>query len=199
MAVGDGEKGGWAAPIDLVVEPLSAAAFRPFGAVIETSRAAPVEINEGWAARHSDLARIQIGADVDVPAGAATRGAPAVSIFRAQPRPTPIRIAMLERHPLGSQTFLPATPDPWLVVVAVDTGVGPSLDSLRCFRVEGACGVHYAPGVWHHPLLALVPDQLFWVVDRVVAEGGAKGPADVAAQENLEEAWFEATPRRIAL
>lgn len=137
-------------------EPLTKAAFAPFGEVIETAGCLTREINEGFALRRHALAQ------VDVAAGG---GRPIVSIFEATRRPSPVRIDMLERHPLGSQAFFPMSPDNWLVVVAEGAGE-PDLTTLRCFRASGRQGVNYAPGVWHVPVLILAERQDFLVVDR---------------------------------
>lgn len=137
-------------------EPLTKAAFAPFGEVIETAGCVTREINEGFALRRHALAQI------DVAAGG---GRPIVSIFEATRRPSPVRIDMLERHPLGSQAFFPLSPDDWLVVTA-EGAAEPDLATLRCFRASGRQGVNYAPGAWHFPVLILVERQDFLVVDR---------------------------------
>lgn len=84
---------------------------------------------------------------------------------------------MLERHPLGSQTFIPLTGPDWLVVVSEGTTT-PMLETLRCFRARADQGVNYRRGAWHHPLLVLAPEQDFMVIDR-------GGPG-----KNLEEFRF---------
>lgn len=138
----------------LRVEPLTKSAFAPFGEVVEAAGARAVGINQGFATRCDGLARI----DVETGGGAVN-----VSLFTAQPRPAPAEIALMERHPLGSQLFAPMQNRPWLVVVCGDPG-DPA--TFRAFRANGRQGVNYARGAWHHPLLALDPDSLFLVVDR---------------------------------
>ena len=136
--------------------PLTREAFAPFGEVIETEGANHYPINEGTTTRFHDLAR------VDVAAG---DGRPLISIFRGLARPQPIRLALMERHPLASQAFYPLSDHPWLVVVAA--GDDPLVrDNLVCFAASGRQGVNYARGVWHHPLLVLEPSQDFLIVDR---------------------------------
>ena len=83
----------------------------------------------------------------------------------------------MERHPLGSQLFMPLSGAPWLVVVCTDPGV-PS--SYRAFAASGRQGVNYARNCWHHPLLVVADASPFIVIDR-------KGPGS-----NLEEKWLEA-------
>ena len=157
----------------LAVERLTKAAFLPWGEVIEGEGAVRRTINDGTTDRFHALA------SVDVSTGG---GRPIVSIFAGRRRPFPLGIAMLERHPLGSQSFYPLQPADWLVVVG---DVDANGTRLRCFRARGDQGVNYAPGAWHHPLLILVPRQDFLVVDR-------DGPGD-----NCEEITFPA--RSIAI
>lgn len=164
----------------LPVEPLTAAAFAPFGRVLCADPGAARLINGGATTRFHGLASADPG-----PGGRAI-----LSIFRGtpfvQPEPGVIEIAMLERHPLGAQAFMPLSGgDDWLAVVAER----PDAAALRCFRARADQGVQYAAGVWHHPLLVLSTHQDFLVVDR-------DGPAD-APGANLEEARFE--PARITL
>lgn len=141
----------------LPVEPLRADSFAPFGEVIEAGdRSVPFAINQGYAQRYHALAKVDVGAQ---------GGWPLISLFRAQPRRLPLQLSLLERHPLGSQAFLPMHALPWLVVVAPPAPV-PDLALARCFLAAPGQGVNYAAGVWHHPLLALESECDFWVVDR---------------------------------
>lgn len=151
----------------LVPVPLTAAAFAPFGDVIETKDARVHLINEGTTQRFHDLARVELGDD----------GQALINIFRGQPRAQPIEIKMMEKHPLGSQAFVPMRASPYLVVVA-PAGSPPGPDDLVAFDAAGDQGVNYHAGVWHHPLLVLEADHDFLVVDR-----GGEG-------ENLEEYWL---------
>jgi len=149
----------------LKIEPLGAAAFAPFGDVIGVNEARRhFTINAGYAERYHDLAHI------DVARGG---GYPIVSIFRAQPRQFPLVLRTLERHPLGSQAFFPLSPQPFLVLVALG-GDTPDLSSVRCFIASTGQGVNYAPGVWHHALIALDTPCDFLVIDR----GGAANDAN---------------------
>ena len=128
----------------LAIEPLSKVAFGPFGTVIERDGADIRMINEGTTTRFHALS------DVDV---AAEGGTPILSIFAGTPRPIPIIITMLERHPLGSQSFMPLSGDDWLVVVAPTNSddSAPDFGALRCFRARGDQGVTYAPAHRLHP------------------------------------------------
>ncbi len=140
----------------LEVRPLTREAFAPFGDVIETRGSHHFPINNGTTERFHDLAA------VDVADGA---GKPLISIFRGQPFEFPIPITMVERHPLGSQAFIPLSGLPYLVVVATGEPEGAP-GPPQAFLGRGTQGVNYAKGVWHHPLLALEQESDFVVVDR---------------------------------
>ena len=144
-------------PVLLKPEPLTAAAFAPFGDVIEACDSAQrLQINQGHAERYHDLACVDL----------AGQGAKAlISIFRSQPRQFPLFLNVLERHPLGSQAFMPLAALPYLVVVAPGLEA-PELQGLRCFIAAPGQGVNYARGTWHHPLLSLDATTDFLVVDR---------------------------------
>ena len=149
------------AGVPLVVEPLTSEAFKPFGDVIEASESAQhFSINQGFAQRFHRLAH------VDVTQGG---GEPAISIFRAKARPLPLQLSLLEKHPFGSQAFMPLSGDAYLVVVALG-GDTPDMTTLKCFSAIAQQGVNYAKGTWHHPLLAL-NDGDFLVVDRAGPSG----------------------------
>ena len=142
----------------LTPEPLTKAAFAPFGDVVETDGALPVEINQGFARRFDALAGIDV----------TTNGAPVnISLFDAKPRPQPIANRLMERHPLGTQLFMPLQDRPWLVVVCGDP---QDIASYRAFTATGRQGVNYGRNVWHHPLLVVGEGERFMVVDRSGAD-----------------------------
>ena len=147
-------------------EPLTRESFAAFGDVVQSSGTAPITINQGFAQRFNDLASI----DVSVEGGQTN-----ISLFLGQPRPHPIAILLMERHPLGSQLFFPLQDRPWLVLVC---GEPHDIASYRAFTATGRQGVNYARNVWHHPLLVFDADSRFLIVDR-------KGPGS-----NLEEVWL---------
>lgn len=143
-------------PLILTVRPLTREAFAPFGDVIEVSDAVKhYPINAGNTMRYHDLAKVDVGAD----------GRAIISIFRGEPRELPFRITMMERHPLGSQAFVPMSGRPYLLVVAAPSDT-PRADALHAFLATAEQGVNYATGVWHHPLLALDGVSDFLIVDR---------------------------------
>ena len=138
------------------VEPLTAEAFKPFGDVMEATESAQhFSINQGFAERFHRLAQIDVTQD---------GGQPAISIFKARARAQPVQLRVLEKHPHGSQAFMPLSGHAYLVVVALG-GDTPDMSTLKCFSATAQQGVNYAKGTWHHPLLAL-QDGDFLVVDR---------------------------------
>ena len=142
---------------ELTPEPLTAAAFAPFGRVIEaTGAAVELDINQGHAIRYDRLAELDVADD---------GGVGAISLFRARPL-AELVLKQFERHPLGSQTFMPLDGGPYLVAVAPAGEFDPA--QIRVFRAEGHQGVHYHKGVWHHFLLVLEECD-FLVVDRAGA------------------------------
>jgi len=140
----------------LVAQPLTREAFTPFGDVLQTEGAQHFPINDGTTERYHALAAISL----DAPPA---RGI--ISIFRGRPCTPPVRLSLMERHPLGSQAFMPLDRRPYLVVVA-PPAVSFVRGDLRAFLARGDQGVSYAPNVWHHPLLALQEVSDFLVVDR---------------------------------
>jgi ureidoglycolate lyase len=136
------------------IQALTPQAFAPFGEVIDCGHSTPYPVNDGSALRYDRLARV----------AALGGGEVAISIFRAQPRPLPMRIVLLERHPLGSQAFVPMQRTACVIVVALDQGGVPG--DIRAFYARPDQGVNYAAGVWHHPLIALGAGGDFLVVDR---------------------------------
>ncbi len=159
---------------ELAVQPLTRAAFAPFGDVIETDGAQMRLINNGTTERYHDLANVDVTGE-----GARVL----VNIFRGQAFAPPIDIVMLERHPLGSQVFIPLQNRPFLVVVAEDAGDQPGLPVA--FLCQGNQGVNYDRNIWHHPLISLEERSDFLVVDR-----GGEG-------NNLQEFFFHDVVYRI--
>ena len=143
------------APLPLRIEPLTRAAFAPFGEVIETAGATAFPINAGTTTRYHDLAKVEL-------AGEAPRTL--VNLFEGRAWHAPIAIGMLERHPLGSQAFYPVDGGRMLIVVAPPGDLDES--QIRAFISAPDQGVNYARGTWHHPLLCLQQRGRFIVVDR---------------------------------
>ncbi|MFF7707823.1 ureidoglycolate lyase [Pseudomonas sp. NPDC007930] len=140
----------------LAIEPLTKAAFAPFGDVIETDGSDFFMINNGSTQRFHRLAQVQ----TETPEDQAI-----ISIFRAQALEYPLTVRMLERHPRGSQAFVPLLGKPFLIVVA-PVGDQPQAGLARAFLSNGRQGINYHRGVWHHPVLAIEKRDDFLVVDR---------------------------------
>lgn len=147
-------------------EALTTSAFAAFGDVLEASGEPDKIINQGRCGRWHDRARIEV-AD----------GRVGLNLFKAEAASLPHHLPMMERHPDGSQAFLPMSQDPFLVVVAPDEAGQPGRP--RAFITAPGQGVNYHRGVWHGVLTPLSSPGLFAVIDRI-------GPG-----ANLEEHWFE--------
>ena len=151
---------------DIPIAPLTAEAFAPFGEVLEATGAADRIINQGLCGRFHDRATLDI-----------VGGRAGISLFRSETRALPYMLEMVERHPLGSQAFLPMSHDPFLVIVAPDEGGAPG--TPRAFRTVPGQGINIARNTWHGVLTPLHAPGLFAVIDRI-GDGA-----------NLEEHWFD--------
>ena len=153
----------------IVAEPLTAEAFAPFGDVLDAGGPPDKMINAGLCGRHHDRARLDFGA-----------GRAGISVFDAVPRALPYRCDLLERHPEGSQAFLPLHSNPFLVIVAPDTGDGPGRP--RAFLTAPGQGINLHRGTWHGVLTPLAAPGLFAVVDRI-------GPGANLEERPQEPPW----------
>ncbi len=141
---------------NIKIEQLTKQAFAPFGQVIEiTDTSEPMLINNGTTKRFHDLANI-------ITKGENARTA--ISIFRATPFTLPYDLTFMERHPYGSQAFMPLIPSKFLVIVARDKNGKPN-EPLAFMASEGQ-GVNYNINIWHGALVALDRETDFLVVDR---------------------------------
>ncbi len=146
---------------------LTADAFAPYGDVIEISGAPDKMINQGMCGRYHDLALLDFN-----------DGRAGISLFDARARALPHVVDMVERHPMGSQAFLPLSPLRFLVVVADDTDGTPT--NLKAFVTTPGQGINLHRGIWHGVLCPLGTQGKFAVIDRI-GDGA-----------NLEEHWFDA-------
>lgn len=137
----------------ITAHPLTAAAFAPYGQILAPRPVPDRLINEGRCERHHALATVQRGG-----------GEAIISIFRSQPVSLPYRCTLLERHPLGSQAFMPLHDRAWLSVVAPDRGGRPA--TPLAFLVPAGVGVNLNAGVWHGVLTPLDQPADFLVIDR---------------------------------
>ena len=152
----------------LTAIPLTRDAFAPFGQVLDAGGwQNHYPINAGKCERYHDLATAEAtGADARV----------ILSVFKATPYDFPLKLTMVERHPFGSQAFMPLSPRPFLVVVAHDDGGKPG--TPHAFLTSPGQGVNYPRNLWHGVLTPIGEAQDFLVVDRSGAE------------KNLEEYHF---------
>lgn len=156
------------AAIKIDIQPLTAEAFAPFGDVVDFAREPSFKINRDMCDRYHDLARVDfVGPDAHAN----------ISLARSRPYPLPLELDMVERHPLGSQAFIPLSTRPFLVVVAADENDRPQ-QPLAFLSAPGQ-GVNYRRGTWHGVLTPLGQEADFVIVDRV-GEGN-----------NLEEHYFD--------
>ncbi|MNQ71110.1 Ureidoglycolate lyase [compost metagenome] len=138
----------------LYLTALTPEAFAPYGTVIASAGRDGREINAGTTLR------------VEMPEPDILRqaGRPSLSVFRATPGSLPFEPKVMERHRLGSQTFVPMMGTPFVVLVALGA-TAPEASTLKAFLADGSCGITLAPDVWHHPLLALAAGD-FVVLER---------------------------------
>ena len=142
--------------ITLKTVPLTRERFAPYGDVIESSRSNSDAMNEARFERFDNLCDVDLIKGSDV----------AVSIARCRtPTSLPLRLDRVERHPLGSQAFVPLSPCKMVVVVAPP---GESVDAsdLRAFVSNGRQGINYKLGTWHMPLIAFEAGQEYLIIDR---------------------------------
>lgn len=153
--------------------PLTPEAFAPFGDVLEATGAPSKIINQGLCGRYHDLAKLDF-----------SNGRAGISIFDAEARELPLRLDLVERHPDGSQAFLPMTEHPFLVIVSEDVAGKPG--EPKAFLAHSGQGVNYHRNTWHGVLTPLHSPGRFAVIDRI-GEGA-----------NLEEFWFD-TPYTVTV
>lgn len=150
------------------IQPISAQAFAPFGDVMDVTGTPDKVINQGMCGRHHDRAQLDF-----------TDGRAGISLFEAKPRSLPYKLDLVERHPAGSQAFVPMSRHPFLVIVAPDQGDEPG--TPLAFVTAPGQAINFYRGTWHGVLTPLHAPGIFAVVDRI------------GTGENLQEHWF-ATP-----
>ncbi|WP_299826165.1 ureidoglycolate lyase [uncultured Roseobacter sp.] len=135
--------------------PLTAEAFAPYGDVLDCSGTPDKMINAGLCGRYHDRARLDFGEG----------GRAGISLFHAEPRALPYTLDLMERHPEGSQAFIPMTDQPFLVTVAPDAGGKPA--APRAFLTAPYQAINFHKGTWHGVLTPLAAPGIFAVVDRI--------------------------------
>ena len=137
-------------------KPITKANFKKFGDIITTADIKPIEINNGYARRYDGIVNLNTKKD---------NGECTISIFSALKRSFPMKIDMMEKHPLGSQAFIPMKETIFLAFVAPE-GNKPDLSKVESFIVPKGIGINYNLGIWHFPLIS-TEDMNFLVVDRL--------------------------------
>lgn len=123
----------------LIAEPISSAAFAPFGEVVE----------------HEGAQQRRYLQD----ATASTPEAPTPRIWVSRydaPKSLPVVHPKLERHPYSAQTFVPLAVGRYVVlgVPALADG-SPDVANARAFVIGPGRGVSYRRGAWHAPMTVL--------------------------------------------
>ena len=139
----------------IIAQPLTAAAFAPFGDVLDCAGPPDRIINAGLCGRWHDRARLDMGPD----------GRAGISLFRSDLRRLPFVCDLLERHPLGAQAFVPISMDAFMVIVADDDAGRPG--AIRAFLTAPGQGINILRNTWHGVLTPLSGPGLFAVIDRI--------------------------------
>jgi len=143
--------------MEKIIKPIkiTRANFAAYGDLISSDDIKPMDINAGYAKRFDNLANINTSKD---------GGKTIVSIFSALKRNFPMKIDMMEKHPLGSQAFIPLKETTFLCFVAPQ-GETPEINKIQSFIIPPKTGINYKPGIWHFPLIS-TEDTDFLVIDR---------------------------------
>ena len=143
--------------MEKIIKPvnISRSNFSSYGDLISTDDINPININEGYAKRFDNLANLDTSKD---------SGKTIVSIFSASKRTFPMKIHMMEKHPLGTQAFMPMKETTFLAFVA-PSGESPEIDKIQSFIIPPKIGINYKPGIWHFPLIS-TENINFLVIDR---------------------------------
>ena len=129
--------------------------FSKYGDLIYKDNTKPIDINNGYAKRFNSLANVDI---------LKNNGQTNISIFQTLKRSFPMQIDMMEKHPEGSQAFIPMK-ETIFFVFAGPAGEKPDINSLELFTISKGIGINYKPGIWHFPLIS-TENMDFLVVDR---------------------------------
>ncbi len=141
----------------IIIKPkkITSKNFKKFGEVISTKKIKPININNGYAKRFDNLCKINTSLK---------KGNTIMSIFSTRKRKFPMNIKMMEKHPLGSQAFIPMKETKFLVFVA-PKGKKPNVKKIESFIIPKQTGINYKPGIWHFPLIS-TKNMNFLVIDR---------------------------------
>lgn len=125
--------------MEIETEPLTAAAFAPYGDVIDVPDAPGRKYYE------DALGNLRPSAHASLSLS-----------FRPPTTELPVEAKLLERHEFSSQTFVPLDAARWLIVVAPHAkDGGPDTGAIKAFIATGSQGVTYRANTWHHGLTTL--------------------------------------------
>jgi len=155
--------------ITIEPKPINKENFSKFGELVTTEGLKSIDINNGYAKRFEEAVKLDTLQD---------RGETTISIFSALKRTFPMKIDMMEQHPLGSQSFIPMKETTFLVLVAPKSDK-PDLNKIESFIIPPGVGINYKSGTWHFPLIS-TEDMNFLVIDR-------KGSGNNLKIENLDK------------
>ena len=143
---------------DLILKTLTEKSFHQFGNIIDTNQKPPLKINNGRCLRYNDLADLSF-----------ENGSAGISLFQSKQINLPYKFNFMEKHPLGSQAFIPVFGSTFIVIVAPDNYGKPGKPEV--FITRSGQGVNYHRNVWHGILTPLEERGLFVVVDWIGSEG----------------------------
>ena len=143
--------------MELIIKPtkITRNNFSTYGDLISSNDIQPIDINNGYAKRYDNLANIKTSQN---------EGKTIISIFSSLKRNFPMKIDMMEKHPLGSQAFMPMKETTFICFVAPE-GQFPEVNKIESFIIPPKSGINYKPGIWHFPLIS-TEDTDFLVIDR---------------------------------
>ena len=159
--------------IKLTIKKLTKENFSHFGDVIETKNSNYFMINNGSTKRYHKLSQVDLSDNDDKTI---------ISIFRASKLSFPLQIKMLEKHPKGSQAFIPLKQNPFLIIVAPKNNQ-PDPNLIEAFITDGTQGVNYFKNTWHHPIITIENEDDFLVIDR---DGEGKNCDEYFFSENIQ-------------
>ena len=141
----------------IIIKPkkITSKNFKKYGELISTKKIEPININNGYAKRFDNLCKINTSLQ---------KGNAIVSIFSAKKRKFPMSVKMMEKHPLGSQAFVPMSETKFFAFVA-PKGKKQNTKKIESFIVPKQTGINYKPGIWHFPLIS-TKNMNFLVIDR---------------------------------
>lgn len=151
----------------ITIQPITQAAFAPFGDILDCTGDPDKIINQGKCGRYHDRAQLDF-----------SDGRAGISLFQAELRSLPLALDMMERHPEGSQCFVPMSDDPFLIIVAPDANGAPG--HPQAFQTQAGQAINFYRNTWHGVLTPIAGTGRFAVIDRI------------GSGDNLEEHWFDA-------